>query len=243
MPTQLALALPEPRPKFRHGGARPGAGRPSKDGATKHDARPPLRKDRPLHVTRRAQKVLPSLTRDVPHAVVRAALDAVRKRTEEEGAPFQVVHYSIQSDHVHLIVEATNKKTLSRGVQGLVIRIARQLNKKLGRAGKVWNERFHRHDLKTPTEVRNVLRYVLLNVRKHARVDGRPFADPCSSGATFDGWKSEVFVLPADTEPWRWVRPRTWLLRTGWKRYGPISPFDTPGFRKSGRHAPVGGPR
>src|SRR6476620_3023629 len=103
MGTQLAFALPEPAPKFRHGGARLGAGRPTKKGATKHDARPSLRKDRPVHVTLRAQKVLPSLNREVPAAVVRAALEVVKKRAEDEAAPFQVVHYSIQQDHVHLI--------------------------------------------------------------------------------------------------------------------------------------------
>ena len=188
-----------------------------------------MRKDRPVHITLRAQKVLPSLNRQVPAAVVRAALEKVRARAEEEDAPFQVVHYSIQHDHVHLIVEATNKKTLSRGMQGLVIRIARQLNKKLSRGGKVWNERYHRHDLKTPTEVRNALRYVLLNIRKHSRCYGQAFADPCSSGATFDGWTEEILVI--ETEPWRPVGPRTWLLRTGWKRYGRISPYDTPGAR------------
>jgi len=186
---------------------------------------------------------LPSLKREIPHAVIRAALDAVRKRADDDEAPFQVVHYSIQVDHVHLIVEATNKKTLSRGVQGLVIRIARQLNKKLARGGKVWNERYHRHDLKTPTEVRNALRYVLLNVRKHSLVFGPAHADPWSSGATFDGWDEEVLLIPLETEPWRRVRPRTWLLRTGWKRYGPISPFETPGSRKSRKHAPLGGRR
>jgi len=237
MGSQLALALPEPAPKFGHGGARAGAGRPPKKGATKHDARPSLRKDRPVHVTLRAQKVLPSLKGQLPHAVVRAALDAVRRKTEEEKAPFQIVHYSIQVDHVHLIVEATNKKTLSRGVQGLVIRIARQLNKRLFRGGKVWNERYHRHDLKTPTEVRNALRYVLLNIRKHSRCYGQAFADPWSSGPTFDGWAEEVLVLPTDTEPWPRVRAGTWLLRTGWKRYGAISPYDTPGTRKTS--APV----
>src|ERR1051326_8736111 len=196
MAAQLALELPEPAPKSRHGGARPGAGRPTKKGATKHDARPTLRKDRPVHVTLRAQKVLPSLNREVPAAVVRAALEKIRARAEKEDAPFQVVHFSIQQDHVHLIVEATNKKTLSRGVQGLVIRIARQLNKKLSRAGKVWNERYLRHDLKTPTEVKNALRYVLSNIRKHSRCYGEAFADPCSSGATFDGWAEAVLVLP-----------------------------------------------
>src|SRR6185295_17585668 len=190
------LALPEPAPKFGHGGARPGAGRPPKKGATKHDARPSLRKDRPVHVTLRAQKTLPSLKRQIPHAVLRAALEVIRTRAEEQKAPFQIVHYSIQEDHVHLIVEATNKKTLSRGVQGLVIRIARQLNKRLSRGGKVWNERYHRHDLKTPTEVRNALRYVLSNIRKHSLCLGQAFADPCSSGATFDGWDEDVLIFP-----------------------------------------------
>ena len=70
-------------------------------------------------------------------------------------------------------------------MQGLAIRVAKAVNRCLGRSGRVWDDRFHSRALRTPREVRNVLVYVLLNGRKHG-VIGHGI-DPCSSGAWFDG--------------------------------------------------------
>jgi hypothetical protein len=77
-------------------------------------------------------------------------------------------------------------------------------------------DRFHARLLRTPTEVRNALRYVLHNARKHGVWLGRR-PDPCSSGECFEGWE--------DCSPRcvRWLAAaRTWLLRVGWQRAGPI---------------------
>ena len=216
-----------------HGGARPGAGRPrmkeSKRKAMPHRSRASHRKGDPVHVTIRLKNRLPSLRSELLERIVKRALLDQRKMLEaKEAKHFQVVHFTIQDDHMHLIVEAPDRRGIARGVMGLEIRIARRINALFGQKGRFWSDRYHRRDLRTPTEVRNVLRYVLLNTQKHHRIIGdRCFADPSSSAATFDGFARPPFVFD---DRFRWPRavPRTWLLETGWRRRGLIDPADIP---------------
>src|ERR1044072_4512920 len=110
-------------------GAWPGAGRPrvkDKDrGFIAHRARPSHRKGDPVHVTLRVKRGIPSLRRQSLERVVKLALLKQRDALDEKNAKhFQVVHFTIRSDHVHLIVEAPDKRGVARGVAGLEIRIA-----------------------------------------------------------------------------------------------------------------------
>jgi REP element-mobilizing transposase RayT len=98
---------------------------------------------------------------------------------------FRLVHYSVQGNHVHLLVEARDEKSLSRGMNGLGVRVARGLNRVMRRRGKVLAERYHGHILRTPTEVRRARAYLLQNARHHY---GRSGADPYAS--------REVVVAP-----------------------------------------------
>jgi hypothetical protein len=68
-----------------------------------------------------------------------------------------VVHFSFQENHAHLIVEADDKSSLSRGLNGLSVRLARAYNRVLGRRGRLWAERFHARALRTPREMRRAL--------------------------------------------------------------------------------------
>jgi REP element-mobilizing transposase RayT len=237
-PSRLTRQLSLDLTVRKRGGARPGAGRPrvkdSERGFIAHRARPSHRKGDPVHVTLRVRKGIPSLRRQALERIVKLALLAQREKLDDDGAKhFQVVHFTIQSDHLHLIVEAPDKRGLARGVAGLEVRIARRLNKLLRRKGRLWSDRYHRHDLRTPSETRNALRYVLLNTQKHVRIIGdRAFADPLSSAASFDGFASRP-VRFDEPYPWPRVAPRTWLLGVGWRRRGLIEPSD----------APVAGPR
>ncbi|HVH45859.1 MAG TPA: hypothetical protein VM925_26075, partial [Labilithrix sp.] len=161
------------------------------------------------------------------------------------ASEFQVVHFSIQTDHVHLIVEAAcvaagtgkagrsvhvvapaepkadvERDALRRGVSGLAISLARRLNRLLLRKGRAWGDRHHRRDLASPTDVRNTLRYVLQNWLRHGmRVFGEGVVDPYSTALRFDGW-ADAHVTIVETEPWPEPRPRTWLLASGWIRAG-----------------------
>ncbi|TMA24175.1 MAG: hypothetical protein E6J88_11555 [Deltaproteobacteria bacterium] len=122
----------------------------------------------------------------------------------------RIVHYSIQGNHLHLIVEAEDRESLAKGMQGLAIRIAKTLNRLFDRAGHVWADRYHSHVLRTRREVANALRYVLGNFARHARQWGETaarFADECSS-IRYLGLAGEAAPVAA---------PRTWLLRIGWR--------------------------
>ncbi len=137
----------------------------------------------------------------------------------------RVVHHSVQATHIHLIVEAEDARSLSRGMQGLSIRIAKRLNAQWGRRGAVLNDRYHARPLRTPREVRVGLLYVLNNARKHAAQEGACYArrwlDPYSSACRLDGWSTAVPPgNPTAPDGPPWVPPSSWLLRTGWRRGG-----------------------
>ena len=202
------LALPSPR---TWGGRRVGAGR--RPSGTRpdvpHAPRAPHDPRHPVHVTLRATRGLKSLRSD--HAFS-ALLQAFSKANRDQ---FRVVHFSVQTDHVHLIVEADSRDHLRRGLNSLTCRAARGLNRCWNRRGPIWSDRYHARALTTPREVRNGLIYVLLNFRKHLRAP--PVIDPRSSGAWFDGWARQP--SPA-TQPCPVATARTWLGFAGWRRAG-----------------------
>jgi REP element-mobilizing transposase RayT len=153
-----------------------------------------------------------------------------------ERGRFRVVHYSIQGDHAHLLVEASSAEALGRGMKSIAARFARAVNRVFRRSGRVLRDRYHLHVLETPREVRNALRYVLLNGRRHAAkgrggVRGAVRVDPASSGAWFDGWRDGVKRLLRERAlgPPPVARARSWLLRRGWRRHGLLDPADVPG--------------
>jgi hypothetical protein len=129
-------------------------------------------------------------------------------------------------------------------MKGLLVRIARGLNRLWNRRGSVLDDHYHARALKTPREVRNALVYVLQNARKHGvRMNG---ADPCSSGVSFDGWTAMSHAALAKLAA-PIARARSWLLSVGWRKHGRIAlnerPAETAGFhgqrytRRGGRIA------
>jgi hypothetical protein len=203
------------------GGARPGAGRkraPNTRRAVVHRVRPPHRSTLPSHVTVSVLKAVGDLRRE-------RIFKALKKIFHHPQTPgFQVVHYSVQKDHLHLVVEASNRGTFSSGMRSLGIRVARRLNRLLGRRGKVLRDRYHRRDLFSARQVRRVLVYVLLNGAKHKCV---PFGqlDSFSSSWSFDGWRDVEGVPHATGDPPRTAR--TSLLLTEWRELGLISPEES----------------
>jgi putative transposase len=151
---QLTLDLPNPEVRNTWGGRRPGAGRkPGCGKARRHAARPRLDGRTPVTVTLRLVRRMPNLRSERCIAVVRRVFGAAKARVG-----MRLVHYAIQSEHLHLIVEPQGKRSLSRGMQGLEVRLARALNRALGRRGKVFGERYHARPLSSPRQVRNALR-------------------------------------------------------------------------------------
>jgi putative transposase len=141
---------------------------------------------------------------------------------------FRVCHFSVQHDHVHLIVEASDRDALVSGLRGFSVRAARALNAALDRRGRMWADRYHLRALRTPREVRAALVYVLHNWKKTA--PGAERLDSCSSARWFDGWKPPVpvWAQPPEGERPPVRAPRTWLLATGWRRHGLIGVEEKP---------------
>jgi REP element-mobilizing transposase RayT len=178
-----------------------------------------------VHLTLRARTGVRSLRHRTVFPGVRAAIAASVK------AGFRVVEYSVQSDHVHFIVEASDKRSLSGGVRGLAIRIALAINRALERQGPVWAVRYHTRPLRSPREVRNALVYVLMNFRKHQPADARHLTlDPCSSAPWFRGFRSRNgHARPPDrSDTPATTTPRTWRAAIGWRKHGLIDPREKP---------------
>lgn len=221
------LTFTDHRMKTGHGGPRPNAGRPlGPRPRVLHRERDAVPNGCPIHVTLRVQPGLPSLRSARMIRGFRRSLS----RACERGS-FRVVHYSLQNDHAHLIVEASGKRALACGMKSVGARLARVANRVFERKGSVLDGRYHSVVLRSPNQVRNALRYVLLNGRKHAkRVSRELRLDPASSGRWFDGWKRSKAEAADPVGGVREVaRARSWLLAKGWRRHGLIDWAEVPG--------------
>jgi REP element-mobilizing transposase RayT len=234
-PHQLLLDLPSL--KAKRGGKRKNAGRkPTRRGTwVRHKARPWHDQNHPVHITLRVRRGIPnlrglSLAKTITGSLRRAAQAPDAPRAERRRT-FRVVHYSIQPNHLHLIVEATSKTALARGMQGLASVLARRVNRKLRRRGALFGDRYHAHTLASPTEVRNAIVYVIKNYEKHPDpipdrgTEPQEGIDPCSSSRWFGGWAQPA--EPTDLAP-PVAEPRTWLLSTSWKRAGLVARHERP---------------
>jgi hypothetical protein len=225
------------RPIPRWGGRRENAGRKrSPDSGIPHTSREGFSSTTPAHVT---VKLLPALRSLRTKPLLRTL-----ERTFAAGcdrSTFRLVHYSLQGNHAHFIVEARDREALSRGMMAIGSRLALAVNRAMGRRkGRVLADRYHARMLKTPREVQRALRYVLLNARKHVAamkrraVQGVDYLlDPASSARWFDGWNRKLDAA-TQTPAGLMQRPavaraRTWLLRIGWRRHGLIDPSAVPG--------------
>jgi len=214
----------EIRDRGRWGGRRERAGRRPRSGGrgVTHGARPDFSGREPAMITWKLVEGIPSLRR---RRAVRALREVIRAVRERRG--FRVVHYSIQGDHLHLVVEADGRAALSNGLNALGARLARRVSRIFARRGRVFRERYCMRVLRSPREVRHALAYVLNNARKHGalRVPG---IDPASSGCFLRHWSRVVRNprgRPGDPEV---VRARSWLLRVGWQRWGKADPAYVP---------------
>ena len=228
-PRQQLLPLPAAAPARRR---RRRAGRPPKGevAGVRHAQRTALASRFPVHVTVKLKAGLPRLRRKAERAALCAAFAAAG--AARSAATFRLCHFAILNDHLHFLVEAEDRRALARGLQGLLIRVAKTLNRLWSRKGSVFADRYHDRILRTPREVRNAIRYVLQNARHHAaagrmvRVDQA--LDVFSSAPWFDGWVEEITVRGLETFSRPVRAARTWLLHTGWKRHGLLSTDELP---------------
>jgi REP element-mobilizing transposase RayT len=202
-----------------------------------HDKRKDFASTEPCHVTLRVKPGLQSLRGG---AVAREIEESFRRGCVRKE--MRLVHYSIQDDHAHLIVEANGVTALGNGMKSIASLFAFAVNRALGRTGKVLRDRYHHKVLKSPRQVRNAIAYVLLNARRHAakriaklrkagvkniaplgRARG---VDAYSSARWFEGWRAGAPSRPVSKPPV--AEPRTWFLKRGWRLHGLIDPNEIP---------------
>jgi putative transposase len=214
-----------------HGGARRGAGRKPKNDkpGVPHAVRPVLSGREPVLVTLKMRAHVWNLR--TRRAITRLfpALDAARDRFG-----MRIVQCSVQRDHLHMIVEAADKIALSRGIQGLSVRIARAVHRMMRCRGAVFADRYHHRVLTTPRQTRHAIAYVLGNARRHGHAPQQSgWLDPFSSAAAFDGWiggATRAGLAAARASPLPVATARTWLLAIGWRRAGGLlDPEHRPG--------------
>lgn len=245
--TQLVLPVGTPHRKAkdgsRRGGKRVGAGR-KPNGTTamvSHARRPSHKAAHPLHVS---MKVMPDVPNLRQPRLVTLITQAMRQVHASQRDVFRVVEFSIQDTHIHLVAEAKDKRTLSRGMASLSIRIARAINRTVGRSGKVWRDRYHARCLTVPKDVRNALVYVQLNSNKHnidrlasgrQQTNMRILVDArCTSAPWFQGFSPQCATELQQTatapppnganEAPPIAVATSWLLTTGWRKHGLINP-------------------
>ena len=232
----------------KRGGKRRGAGRKPKGrrAGSPHGARPEFNARHPVHVVLRVVGAVGSLRRRFTYRAIREATLTTARRED-----FRIVHVSIQRTHVHLLVEADGKRALASGMQGFQISAAKHLNAAISkgkpgprRRGTVFPDRYHAEVITSPTQARHTLSYVLGNWRKHqedrAQLVSDWKIDWFSTAAMFPGWAE---YKPYEEEPFLWrgvetydplvvYQPRTWLLREGWRKSGPISCHEVPSAKR-----------
>ena len=230
----VQLTLDSARKSTGRGGWRPNSGRPKGRTKVAHLPREDFPSRIPQHVTLKLVPGLSSLRNERLVGLIRTQIAL------SHGPEYRIIEFCVQHDHLHFIKEAGGVESLSAGVHDLEIRLARRLNRALGRKGTLFGERYHNRSLSSPREVRNALRYVLNNERHHADKRGQTlpanWLDPFSSAPWFEGWAApvETSTLPAKVLalPRPTMKPSVWLLTTGWKKHGLIQFDEVPGRRR-----------
>lgn len=140
------------------------AGRPSTvDRGIRHISRDRLYRPTSLHLTikvreNKADIKTKKILKALHHAIKRARLKELK-----------IIHYTLEHNHLHLLVEASDNLILHKGMQALGITLSKAINKIKKLKGGVYKHRYHFRKLNSRRELINVLYYIFKNGIKHKR--------------------------------------------------------------------------
>ncbi len=159
------------------------------DRGIRHLTREKITSSRPLHVTvklKRADIQTKYILKALGHAICLARKKGIR-----------IIHYSLECNHVHLYAEVSNNLELSKGMQAFGVSLVKKINKYFGCKGSVYKHRYHLRILKSASEVKNVINYILKNGIKHQRT--RFIFDRFNSAAVIHDYRLiGIKVIKAD---------------------------------------------
>lgn len=140
------------------------AGRPAKvDVGIRHIRRERFSKPTVLHLTIKVR----DNKADIQNKRILKALHHAIKRGRLQQ--LKVIHYTLEYNHAHLVVEAADNRILHKGMQSLGISLAKAINKLKQLKGAVYKHRYHFRKLTSRRELKNAIHYVFRNGVKHRR--------------------------------------------------------------------------
>lgn len=140
----------------KRGGRRPDCGRKRiKSKGVAHRCRESVTARTPMHINFKYKTYIKN--KDCLRLLKRAILNA-------RSHGLRVLHFSLQTNHIHLIVEADHNDILTTGMRSLTVTFAKGLKK-----GRIQLERYHLHVLRAVRETRNAIHYVIFNQQKHEK--------------------------------------------------------------------------
>jgi len=188
------------------------AGRPSiltqkqKSNKIYHHSRPHLLSGKPVHVTIKTDKnIIPNLRNKILYKEIRASF----KRARLLG--IRIIHFTVQRDHIHFLIEAQNKKQLGQSMRALSISLTKRLSRVLAKKIKALKTRYHLHILKSLKEIKNVANYIQNNGKKHRVVLNKDFYSSHISPQDFD--PTEPFLKFLEDLKAVLSFPRFWATR------------------------------
>lgn len=139
-----------------------GAGRPRiHDPGISHRKRPCLKKPSSLHLTIKVKRIKAEMkNRTVLILLKRAILNA-----RKQG--LRIIHFSLEYDHVHLLVEAADNLVLGKGMQAFGVTLSKAINRLKKLNGEVYKHRYHFRKITSTRELKVVMNYIFSNGMKH----------------------------------------------------------------------------
>jgi REP element-mobilizing transposase RayT len=139
-----------------------GAGRPAiHDIGIRHRERPKLTRLSSLHLTIKIKRIKADLKNKSILIVLKRAIYNARKKG------LRVIHFSLEFDHVHLLIEAPDNFILGKGMQSLGVTLVRGINKLGQTSGEVYKHRYHFRKINSTRELKVVMNYIFHNGVKH----------------------------------------------------------------------------
>lgn len=196
--------------KGNWGGRRPGSGRKrihSKGVA--HRIREKITHRTPVHVNFKFRT----------HIKNKSALKILKRAIiNARSHGLSVIHFSMQGNHLHFILEAKSNEILSRGMRSLTITFAKGINK-----GRIQIERYHLHVLKTVSETKNAIRYVLFNQQLHEKGTYSKIDEYSSLLSIKRPWKfiqefakdKKMTLIISKSETWELDQGKSFLTKQG----------------------------
>lgn len=136
------------------------------DPGIRHTHRPVFKKPASLHLTIKIAKEKSNLKNKEVLSILKRAILNSRKMG------LRVIHFTLEYDHIHLLIEAENNHLLGKGMQSFGVTLSKAINKLKKTSGQVYRHRYHFRKITSARQLKNVMNYIFRNGLKHGTSAG-----------------------------------------------------------------------